>query len=318
MEKIIKKLRNTAKSDPKRIVFPESKDERILEAIKFIKKEGIAHPYLLTLENMEGEKKEEFAQNYYEKRKKKGITIQEARGQMDDPLYYCAMLVKCGYMDGFVAGATFTTSAVIKAAIRCLDIDESIGFISGCFVIIVPDSSYGEKGAFVFADCAVNPYPNPEQLALIAISSARFAKEVLEFFPRVAFLSFSTKGSAGGRWVDKIRETVEIARTKNSEFLFDGELQADSALLPEVAKRKLESSEVAGRANVLIFPNLDAGNICYKLTERLAKAKAIGPIILGTVQPCGDLSRGCSVEDIINSTAITVIRASKKTLRVSQ
>ncbi|MBU0694489.1 MAG: phosphate acetyltransferase [Candidatus Omnitrophica bacterium] len=313
MKKIIEKLRERAKKEPKRIVFPESADERIQEAAKFIEKEGIAYPCLLDSNNLEPKKQEEFAQIYYEKRKIKGITFQEARAQMDDPLYYSAMLVKCGYADGFIAGAVFTTSSVIKAAIRCLDVDGSTGFISSCFIIVVPESCYAQRRVFVFADCAVNPYPNSEQLAIIGISSAKFAKEILQFIPRVAFLSFSTKGSADNKEVIKIKEAVKIAKSKNSDFFIDGELQADSAIVPEVAKKKLADfeSDVAGRANVLIFPNLDAGNICYKLTERLAGAKAIGPIILGTVQPCGDLSRGCSVEDIINSTAVAVVRAQK-------
>jgi len=313
MKKIIEKLRERAKKEPKRIVFPESADERIQEAAKFIEKEGIACPYLFNPNNLEPEKQEEFARIYFEKRKERGVTFQEARTQMDDPLYYSAMLVKCGYADGFIAGAVLTTSSVIKAAIRCLDVDGNTGFISSCFIIVVPESCYVKRRVFIFADYAVNPYPNSEQLALIGISSAKFAKEILQFIPRVAFLSFSTKGSADNKEVIKIKEAVKIAKSKNSDFFIDGELQADSAIVPEVAKKKLADfeSDVAGRANVLIFPNLDAGNICYKLIERLAGARAIGPIILGTVQPCGDLSRGCSVEDIINSTAVAVVRAQK-------
>jgi phosphate acetyltransferase len=234
---------------------------------------------------------------------------------MENPLYYAAMMIRCGYADGFVAGATFTTSSVIRAALNCLEIDKNVGLVSSCFIIAVPDCPYGERGVFIYADCGVIPYPTSEQLALIAISSAHFAKEVLEFEPHVALLSFSTKGSAEGRWVDKIKEAVKIARNKNSDFLIDGELQADAALVPEIAKRKLGESEVAGRANVLIFPNLDAGNICYKLTQRLAKARAVGPIILGTVQPCSDLSRGCETEDVIDCTAVTVIRAQNREKR---
>ena len=176
----------------------------------------------------------------------------------------------------------------------------------------VPDCTYGENGIFIYADCGVIPYPTSDQLANIAISSARFAQDVLEIVPRVALLSFSTKGSADGRWVDKIKEAVEVAKSKNSGFLIDGELQGDSALIPEVARRKLQESEVAGHANILIFPNLDAGNICYKLTQRLTKGRAIGPIVLGTIQPCSDLSRGCEVEDIIDCTAVTVIRAQRR------
>ncbi|MFA5272502.1 MAG: phosphate acyltransferase, partial [Candidatus Omnitrophota bacterium] len=223
-------------------------------------------------------------------------------------------MARRGYADGFVAGAQITSSAVIKASLSCLELDRSLGLISSCFIMAVPDCTYGENGVFLYADCGVIPYPTSEQLATIAISTSRFAKEILEFTPRAALLSFSTKGSAEGRWVDKIKEAVEIAKSKNSGFAIDGELQVDSALVPEVAKRKLGDSEVAGRANVLIFPNLDAGNICYKITQRLANARAVGPIILGTIQPCSDLSRGCDVDDVIDCTAITVIRAQKAKL----
>jgi len=239
------------------------------------------------------------------------MTLEEARELAENPLYYAAMMARRGYVEGFVAGAQLTSSAVIKAALSCLELDRSLGLISSCFLMAVPDCSYGENGVFLYADCGVIPYPTSEQLATIGITTARFAKEVLDFTPRIALLSFSTKGSAEGRWVDKIKEAVEIAKSKNSGFAIDGELQVDAALVPEVAKIKLGDSEVAGRANVLIFPNLDAGNICYKITQRLAKARELGPIILGTVQPCSDLSRGCDVEDIIDCTAIAVIRAQR-------
>ena len=312
MEKIIQKIRSEAKKEPKKIVFPEANDERVIEATKYIEKEGIALPLLLTHNNLEPEKQEEFANIFFEWKKVKGTTYEEARELMENPLYYAAMMLRCGYADGFVAGASFTTSSVIRTALNCLEVDRKSGIVSSCFIMAVPDCSYGEEGAFIYADCGVIPYPTSEQLANIAISSARFAKEVLDFVPRVSLLSFSTKGSAEGRWIDKVRDAVKIAEDKNSGFIIDGELQGDAALVPEVAKRKLSESEVAGRANVLIFPNLDAGNICYKLTQRLAKARAIGPIILGTVQPCSDLSRGCDVEDIIDCTAVTAIRAQRR------
>ncbi|UCD15344.1 MAG: phosphate acetyltransferase, partial [Candidatus Omnitrophota bacterium] len=270
---------------------------------------------LLTHDNLEPEKQEEFANIFYERKRAKGVSFEEARELMENPLYYAAMMARYGYADGFVAGAKFTTSSVIRTAINSLEIDRSIGLISSCFIMAVPDCSYGEKGVFVYADCGVIPYPTSEQLANIAISCASFAKDVLEFYPRVALLSFSTKGSAEGRWVDKIKTAVEIAKSKNSGFSIDGELQADSALVPEVARIKLDESDVAGRANVLIFPNLDAGNICYKLTQRLAKARAVGPIVLGTVQPCSDLSRGCNIDDIIDCTAVTVVRAQSREAR---
>jgi phosphate acetyltransferase len=305
----IERLRNKAKENPKRIVFPESADKRVLEAVEYIEKERIAIPLLLTHDNMETERQEEFANIFYERKQVKGITLEEAREIAENPLYYAAMMTRFGYADGFVAGATYTSSAVIKATLNCLEIDRALGLISSCFIMVVPDCSYGENGLFIYADCGVIPYPTSEQLASIAISTARFGREVLGMNPHVALLSFSTKGSAEGRWVDKIKEAVEIAKSKNSGFAIDGELQVDAALVPEVAKIKLGDSEVAGRANILIFPNLDAGNICYKLTQRLARARAVGPIILGTVQPCSDLSRGCDADDVIDCTAVTVIRA---------
>ena len=312
MEDIIYRLREEAKKNPRRIVFPESSDERVIKAVEYIQKEKIAYPILLTSDNMEITKQEEFANFYYEAKKNRSIVFEEVRELMENPLYYACMMVKLGYADGVVAGAIYTSSAVIKAIINCLDIDKSINLISSCFVMVMKDCKYGENGTIVYADCGVIPYPTSEQLATISISTARFTREILGFEPRVALLSFSTKGSASGRWVEKIREAVEIAKSKNSGFLIDGELQADAALVEDVAKRKLSTSPVAGRANVLIFPNLDAGNICYKITQRLANARAIGPIILGTEQPCSDLSRGCDVDDIIDCTAVVVIEANKR------
>jgi phosphate acetyltransferase len=312
MFEVINAVRNKAKEDPKTVIFPEFQDKRVTEAVKYIEEENIAKPLLLTPDNIDVQKQEEFANIFYERKKVRGVTYEEAREIMEDPLYYAAMVTALGYADGFVAGATYTTSSVIRAAINCLEIDKSFGIISSCFIMAVPNCEYGEDGVFVYADCGVIPYPTSEQLALIALSSAKFTQEVLGFEPRVACLSFSTKGSAEGRWIDKVKEGVDIAQSKTLEFLIDGELQADAAIVPEVAEIKVSQSTVAGKANVLIFPNLDAGNICYKLTERLTKARAIGPIVLGTTQPCSDLSRGCSVDDIIDCTAVTVIRAQKR------
>jgi len=312
MESIVRNLREKAKKDPKVIVFPEADDKRVVEAVERIGREGIAKPLLLTQDNLEPEKQEEFANLFFERKQVKGVTFEEARELMGNPLWYGAMMTRYGYADGFVAGAKFTTSSVVRAAINCLEVDKEARIVSSCFIMAVPDCSYGERGVFVFADCGVIPYPTSEQLANIAISSAQFTQDVLEITPRVALLSFSTKGSANGRWVDRIKEAAEIANAKNSGFLIDGELQGDSALVLEIASRKLGESKVAGRANVLIFPNLDTGNICYKLIQRLANARAVGPIILGTKQPCSDLSRGCTVEDIIDCTAVTVVRVQKR------
>jgi phosphate acetyltransferase len=312
MDKVIQQLRERAKKDPKKIVFPECDDKRVVEAVKYIEKEKIAIPLLLSHDNMDPARQEEFAAKYFERKQAKGITLEEARQAVEDPLLYGAMMTRYGYADGFVAGAKYTTSSVIRAAINCLNIDRSARVISSCFIMVVPDCQYGSDGVFIYADCGVIPYPTSEQLAGIAISAAKFAKSLLEVEPHVALLSFSTKGSAEGVWIDKVKDAVKIANEREPSFLIDGELQPDAALDPEVAKIKLKDSKVAGMANVLIFPNLDAGNICYKLTQRLAKARAIGPIVLGTVQPCSDLSRGCNVDDVIDCAAVTVIRAQKR------
>ncbi len=313
---VIKNIRERAKNEPKTILFPEYKDQRVIEAVKIIAEEKIAHPILLAPSNLDKEKQEEFTNIFFELRRHKYDDIEEVREIMEDPLYYAAMMVRMGYADGFVAGATYTSSAVARTAIHCLKQDTSINLASSCFLMAVPNCSYGEKGVFVYADCGLIPYPTSEQLALIAISAARFARKLLEMEARVALLSFSTKGSAQGRWIEKVKEAVEIAKSKDPSLLIDGELQADAALDEEVAQIKCQHSVVAGKANVLIFPNLDAGNICYKLTQRLAKARAVGPIILG-LQPCSDLSRGCNIDDVIDCTAITVIRAQEKDLQFS-
>ena len=312
MEQIAENIRIRARGSSQKIVFPEPDDARVVEAVEYIGKENIAVPLLLTPDNIDSGKQEEFANIYFERKKAKGVSFEQARELMGNPLYYGAMLVRLGLADGFVAGAKFTTASVLRATINCLNIDRDLRIISSCFVIAVPNCEYGEQGVFVYADCGVNLYPGSEQLASIAISAARFARDVLQIKPRVAFLSFSTKGSGKGQWVDKVREATEIFKSKTDEFSVDGELQADAALVPGVAAIKAPESEVAGKANVLIFPNLDSGNICYKLTQRLARAKAWGPIILGTVQPCSDLSRGCSVDDIVDCAAITAIRAQMK------
>ncbi len=311
MDDVITNLRERAKNNPKRIVFPEYDDKRVLKAVDYIKNEGIAEPIVLTKDNIDPAKQKEFINIYFEHKRAKGITLEQSKELMDDPIYYAAMMCRYGYADGFVAGAKYTTSAVVRTALRCLERDSAANIVSSCFIMVIPDCVYGANGTFVYGDCGIIPYPTSSQLASIAISCAAFAKDVLNIIPRVALLSFSTKGSSKHEEVNKVIEAVKIAKLKNSGFLIDGELQADSALVPEVASKKISDSDVAGKANVLIFPNLDAGNISYKLIQRLAKAKAVGPIVLGTKQPCSDLSRGCSIDDIIDSTAVTVLRAQK-------
>lgn len=309
IEVLIKKLREKAKEKVCRIGFPEYDDERVKNAAEYLKKEGILEPVLVTPETICEDNVNKFAEIIYEKKKIRGMTYEEAQNIVRDPLYYTGFMAKFSEVDGVVAGAVYTTSSVARMAINCLDIDESLKIVTSCFIMGIPNCEYGEKGVFVFADCGIIPVPSAEQLSKIAILAGRFSWDILGFEPRIAFLSFSTKGSASGRWIDKIREAVELTKSKTDEFLVDGELQADAALVEDIARRKLKDSPVAGCANVLIFPNLEAGNICYKLTERLAKAKAIGPIILGTKQPISDLSRGCSTEDIIDVAVVTAVRA---------
>ena len=311
MHWVVEQIRNTAKKEPKIIVFPEINDERIVEASKIVDQQGIAKSILLDDSVMTEDKKQKYAHLYYEKRKHKHKSVDEVLPLMDDRLYFGNMMVKAGDADGIVSGAEYTSGAVAKSTFRCFDVDPRSGIITSCFLMALEDESLGERGIYIYADCGIIPYPNSEQLAGIAIASANFAKEVLKFEPKVACLSFSSKGSAKSDQIDRVIQAVDIVKKKDPTLVIDGELQVDSAIVPSIAKNKVPDSEIAGNANVLIFPNLDAGNIAYKLTERLAKARALGPLLLGTVQPCSDLSRGCSVDDIIDCVAITVIKAQR-------
>ncbi len=306
---IMNKIRTRAKAAQKTIVLPENEDTRVREAAEFIKKEGIAKVILLGKGMLDKAKQEEYANLYFEIRKAKGETIEEARKTLEDPLYYAAMMTRMGDADGYVAGASHTTPDVARSAIHCLGVNDRINIVSSCFLMDVPDCSYGENGAFIFADCGIIPDPNPRQLACIAISNAELAGKVFNTPARVAMLSYSTKGSAKGRVIDKTLEALALAKQMQPDLLIDGELQVDAAIVPEVAEIKYPNSLLKGRANVLIFPNLEAGNIGYKLVQRLAKARAAGPLIVGLNKPCSDLSRGCLVEDIVDCVAITAIRA---------
>jgi phosphate acetyltransferase len=302
-------IRAKARTKPKTIALPEIEDKRVQEAAKIIEKEGIARVLLFGRDMLDKNKQEAYAKSYYELRRLKGISIDEARKTLQDPLYYAAMMTRNGEIDGFVAGASHTTPDVARSAILCLGVDEKINIASSCFIMAVADCPYGEEGVFIFADCGIVPEPNPRQLASIAIANAELANRVLGITPRVALLSYSTKGSAKGKAIDKIQEALVLAKQMQPELLIDGELQVDAAIIPQVAEIKYPNSLLGGRANVLIFPNLEAGNIGYKLVQRLAKARAIGPLIVGLNKPCSDLSRGCSVEDIVDCVAVTAIRA---------
>ncbi|MBU0549560.1 MAG: phosphate acetyltransferase [Candidatus Omnitrophica bacterium] len=309
MHDIVRIIREKAKVETKTIVLPESKDPRIQEAARIIEKEGIARILLLTPEDMDTESRQRYCEDFFNLRKDKGMTIERARQIISEPLYYAAMMVRNNAADGFVAGACYTTPEVARAAIYCLGTDPAIKIASSCFIMVFPDRTMGAGGVFVFADCGIIPQPDSQQLAYISISAAELAKEVLQISPRIALLSYSSKGSGKGEQVVKVREALKLIRQIKPELLVDGELQLDAAIVPQVAKAKKADAVLQGRANVLIFPELSSGNISYKLAQRLANARAIGPLILGLDHPCSDLSRGCLVEDIVDCVAVTAIRA---------
>lgn len=305
----VEEVRLKARSKTKTIVLPEYEDSRTLEAFRVIEKDKIANVLLLTEDKISSQAKERYIQEFYQMHKAKGFDIDTVKKIFDNPLYYAAMMTREGKVDGFVAGASHTTPDVARAAIRCLGVDVRIGLACSCFIMIVPNCPLGENGTFVFADCGIIPDPNPKQLASISIASAELAQKVLGLVPKVAFLSYSTHGSAKGKSIDKVVEAVELVKEMAPGLVVDGELQVDAAIVPEVSKIKNPDSPLGGQANVLIFPNLESGNISYKLVQRLANARALGPLMLGLNKPCSDLSRGCSAEDIVDCVAVTVIRA---------
>lgn len=324
----LNKEKNNGKSVA--LVFPESYDIRTLEAVSKIEEEGFAENIILlgveekilkdlkdnniSIKNINivDNKKDnidEYAEIFFQKRKHKGISLEDAKETMQNELYYGAMLVQQGIVGGMVAGAVNTTGNVLRASIQVIGTLQGIKTVSSSFMMIVKDKSFGNDGQLFFADCAVVPDPDSEQLADIAISSANLWKKITGTEPIAALLSFSTKGSANHSLIDKVTETINILKSRNVDFKFDGELQGDSALIKSIGEKKCPGSSVAGKANVLIFPDLNAGNICYKLVQRLGEAEAYGPLLQGLAKPVNDLSRGCSSDDIVNVAAITVLEA---------
>lgn len=328
---IFQKLKQKTKISPQKIVLPESLDTRILYAADIVLKEKIAEIVLLgdeksildkakelglehlrraqIIEHTTSGHFEKLALSYYNLRQHKGVTKEQAVEKLKEPIYFAALMVRENLADGFVAGAGITSSYVAKAAIEGVGIAKNIQTVSSSFLIAVPDCSFGEEGIFMFADCGIIPSPSVKQLANIAVSTAGLFKQLVESEPKVAMLSYSSHGSGTGESVDKVRQAAELVRKMSPKLIVDGELQVDAAIVPCVAKIKVPGSPLAGTANVLVFPSLAAGNICYKLVQRLAGARAIGPILQGLLKPCSDLSRGCSVQDIVDAIVVDVVRA---------
>jgi len=328
---LLDSIKMNARKHNKRIVLPEGYEERTIKAADIAVAEELAqiiligdpdeihtHASNLGLKNLEKTtivdpkshgKKEQYADMMVELRKNKGMTKEEALKLIEDPLYLGVLMIKSGDADGEVSGADHATGDVLRPAFHYVKTAPGISVVSGAFIMILPDKSFGDNGVLIFADGAVHPDPDDKELAEIAVASARTAKALAGMEPRVAILSFSTKGSAKHEMVDKVISATKIAQQMAPEFMIDGELQGDAALVESIGQKKAPGSKIAGKANVLVFPDLNCGNIAYKLVQRLAHAEAIGPILQGMAAPINDLSRGCSVSDIVSMIAITANQA---------
>ena len=326
--KFLEQICERAKADKKTIVLPEGNDTRTLLAAQMIVSQGIANVIVLgdakniiehgeeinlsgvtVIDPLKYGRFEEFANDFYEMRKAKGMTIEKAREQMKDVLYFGVMMVKKGMADGMVAGAVHSTANTVRPALQILKTAPVTKMVSSFFVMVVPKCGYGYKGTFVYSDSGLVENPTAEELSEIAIEAAKSFETLVQAEPKVGMLSYSTYGSAKSELTEKVVEATKLAKEKAPNLKIDGEFQLDAAIVPAIGNSKAPGSDIAGHANVLVFPDLNAGNIGYKLTERLARAEAYGPILQGVAKPVNDLSRGCSAEDIVGVVAITCVQA---------
>lgn len=330
----IEEIKNRARNDIKTIILPEAEDKRVLEAASKVINQGFAKVILLgdknrILENskkydinldgvdiinpLTSEKKEEYKQKLYELRKNKGMTLEQAEELLKEPIYFGMMMLKDenSKADGLVSGAAHSTANTLRPALQILKTKPGTKLVSAFFVMCVPNCEYGENGTFIFGDSGLNQNPTADELSEIAISSSKSFEQLVRKEAKVAMLSYSTKGSAKSELTEKVIEATKLVKEKEANLMVDGELQLDAAIVPEIAESKAPGSPLKGEANVLIFPDLDAGNIGYKLVQRLAKAEAYGPLCQGIAKPVNDLSRGCSADDIVGVVAITAVQAQK-------
>ena len=326
-------IKERAKKDIKTIVLPETEDIRTLQATEKVLKEGFANIVLIgnvektkklanknqisiegakIIDPSKSEKYDEYVNKFFELRQKKGVSIEKAKETMLNNVYFGMMMVKCGDADGLVSGAAHSTADTLRPALQILKTAEGTKLVSAFFLMVVPNCEYGENGTFIFSDAGLNANPTSDELSEIAISSAKSFRQLVEKEPKVAMLSYSTYGSAKSDLIDKVVNATELVKEKEPSLQVDGELQLDAAIVKEIGEKKAPGSTVAGHANTLIFPDLNAGNIGYKLVQRLAKAEAYGPLCQGIAKPVNDLSRGCSSDDIVGVVAITSVQAQSK------
>ena len=314
MKYIIDKIYQQAKNSIKKIVLVEPEDDRIIKAVQIATKEKIADITLLDTTPKKHKLFDQFVDQYYQLRKEKGISLDQAREIISNPLYFGTMMVKNHIVDGMVAGANNTSLETFRPALQIIKTKPGQPIASSFFIIQVPDNNFGYQGTFIFADCGLNINPTAEQLVQIAHQSSQSFQQLVGDIPKIALLSYSTNGSGVGEPVDKVKKATQIFKQNYPNLIIEGEIQSDAAIVPNVAQIKNPHSQLLGQANILIFPDLNSGNIAYKLVERLGHAQAFGPLLQGINQPINDLSRGCSVQDIVTTIAITSVQATSNSL----